>query len=327
MEAFSRAPITSNAKIRMDRRARVISGERGLYPNAGGGHMPFWIPAPNYYFLVLFFTGILFFGVWAAVYDGADETPWIIAGAVSATFIASFVFFREVILRRVRRRALAARRLSHQLRSAAPSRRDGQGGSKFSLRRNEDLLKEIRAKSDAAKVLGKLADAHKEVFDLCEQYLTIAAAEISSARPGSPRIPAMRKGSKFASSRHRFHMLKWAEIKARSFPSEAGNVNDGIVAAREALDAVDRAMNVYPEEEALIESRSVLRVFLVSARIKNSIESAERASAEGNASRAVEHYQDALSVLENGGVEFSERDVIFERIRSAIDRITKQADS
>jgi hypothetical protein len=294
-----------------------------------GDRVPFWIPASNYYLLAGFSAGAVFLTVLGALYDGYDDTPWVVAGMAAAVFAASLFLFREVVLRRFRRRALAARRLSHQLRSTARVRYGEHTGTKITLQRNDEIIREIRTKSDAAKVLGKLAEAHKEVFDLCEQYLAAAAAEISSARPASPRIPALRKGSRFANARHRFHMLKWAEIKARSFTSEAGaagRLNDKIEAAQEALDAVGRAMEVYPDEATLVDSRAVLRVFLFSARIKSSIEKAERANARGNAKRAVDHYREALSDLQNCEIEFSERDVIFERIQSEIGRISRLAD-
>jgi hypothetical protein len=313
----------------MDRKTRVVSAGRGLYPDVSRDRVPLWIPALNYYLLAIVAAAALFLAVWAALYDGYDDTPWIVAGISAAAFISSLFLFREVILRRYHRRALAARRLSHQLRSAVPGKRHEDTGNKITLQRNEEILRDIRTKSDAAKVLGKFADAHKEVFDLCEQYLTVASAEISAARPGSPRIPALLKGSKFATGRHRTHMLKWAEIKARSFTSEAGGsgrLNAKIEAAEDALNAVDRTLEVYPDESALVESRAVLRVFLVSARIKNSIEKAERASKRGSGKRAVEHYRAALADLQNSDVEFSEREVIFERIQSEIGRISKLAD-
>ena len=214
------------------------------------------------------------------------------------------------------------------MRAAARGRRDANR-SKITLERNQQILREIRTKSDAAKVLGSLADAHKQVFDICEQYLTAASSEMSMARPGSPRIPALRKGSRYAEGRHRFHMLKWAEIKARSFTAEAeaaGDLKGKMQAAQEALDAVERAISVYPEESALADSRSVLRVFLVSARIKDSIDRAELADAEGRNEEAVRHYREALSDLQQCDVEFSEREVIFERIRSEIGRISSLAD-
>lgn len=313
----------------MDRRTRVASGERGLYPGVSRDRVPLWRPASNYYLLVVLIAAAVFLTVLGVLYDGADETPWIVASIAAAVFVAALFLFREVVLRRFRKRALAARRLSYQLRSAALGKQADNTVRKITLQRNQELLRDIRTKSDAAKVLGKLADAHEEVFHLCEQYLTAAAAEIASARPGSPRIPAMRKGSRFAAGRHRFHMLKWAEIKARSFTGEAGNPgrwNEKVDAANDALDAVERAIEVYPEEAALVDSGAVLRVFLVSARIKSSIEKAERADARGNKKRAVGYYRDALLDLQNCDIEFSEREVIFERLQSEIGRISKLAD-
>ncbi|MGD9563339.1 MAG: hypothetical protein AB7F88_14330 [Pyrinomonadaceae bacterium] len=307
----------------MESRTRA---ERDFYRDTGGPGTPFWIPAPNYYLAVAFAAIVVFAVVLAALYEEYDDAPWIIAGISSAIFVAALFFLREVVFRRYRRRELAARRLSHQLRGVKERR--ASAGGRISIQQNEQMLREIRSKSDAAKVLGKVAEAHREVFDLCERYLAMAASEISRARPGSPRIPALRKGSKLAATRHRLHMLKWAEIKARSFGKDAARdgLPDTVEAAQSALDAVERALAVYPDEPDLAGSRDILWVFLASARIKNSIEKAEQAVKSGSMQLAIGHYTEALSELENCEVEFSEREAISQRILSEIGRISKAAE-
>lgn len=314
----------------MERRTRLANGERSFPSDLDGGRVPFWAPASNYYLLAAFGAGIVFLIVWVLLYDGLDDTPWVVALIAAAGFSAALFLFREVVLKRMRQRAVAANRLSHHLRLAAPLRRPEDRAPKVSVQQNERMLRDIRSKSEAAKVLNNLAAAHKEVSDLCEQYLSTAAAEMSEARPGSPRIPAFRRGAKFASVRHRSHMLRWAEIKARTFTSEAGGsgkLGDKIGAAEDALDAVEQALSLYPDEPALGDSRAVLRVFLVSARIKNSIEKAEHATANGSNQRAVDHYRAALSDLNSSELEFAERDAIHQRIQSEIGRISKLADA
>lgn len=290
------------------------------------GRLPFWLPAQNYYLLVLVFAGAVFLSVAAALNDGRDETPWITAGVSAAVFVVTLFAFRELVLRRFRRRALAAQRLSRHLRLMAPMRREEDGRRKITLEENHEMLREIRVKSDAAKVLGTLAEAHREVFDLCENYLTQSSTQISSARPGSPRIPAMRKGAKFAAGRHRFHMLKWAEVKARSFTdgvAGSGELDEKIGVAREALGAVDRVISVYPDEIALVDSRTVLQTFLVSAKIRLSVEKAEWATEQGKWEEAVEHYRTALSDLQQCDVDFSDREAIQQRINKEIGRISR----
>lgn len=312
----------------MNQRTRVTSGRRDLYAAVNRDRIPLWISASNYYVLVVFAAAALFLIVWASLHDGYDDTPLIVAGIAAITFLSSLVLFREVVLRRYRGRALAARRLSHQLRLASGAKFSELSGNKISLQRNDEMLRDIRTKSDAAKVLGKLADAHKEVVDLCQEYLAVVTADISAARVGSPRIPVLRKGLGFASRRHRSHMLKWAEIKARSFTSEANNaasLSDKIQSAEEALSAVETAIEAYPAESTLVDSRGVLLVFLVSAKVKNSVEKAERADARGNHRKAVDHYSAALDDLKKYDIEFPERSAVYERIRSEMSRISKLA--
>ncbi len=306
----------------MDQRQRAIGSRNSPYlrqsPVSAG------LNPVNYYLLAAFASASVFFIVWAALHDGIDDTPLIAAAIAAASFSISFIFVREVIFRRARRRALAAQMLSRQLRFVNNHHDRDISGPKLSLKRNEELLQEIRAKSEAAKVLGKFADAHKEVFDLCEDYLRLVAAELSAARPTSPRIPAMKKGSKSAAGRHRFHMLKWAEIKARSFTAEAGNpgsIEDKISAGADALGAVDRAIEAYPEEPTLTESQEVLRIFVTSARAKLYINNAERAAEQGSNDDAVEHYQNALSCLSKFDVNFEERALILDKINLEISRI------
>lgn len=313
----------------MNERLRAPIVKRNLYDRPVPDRVPVRTSAVNYYFLALFLSLAVFFVVWAVLHDGLDETPLIVAAIAAGLFLAAFVLFREVVLRRSRERAQAARRLSHHLHAArrlAPRQDDG---NKLTIERNEELLREIRTKSEAAKVLGKFAEAHKEVFELCDGYLSLASSELAVVRAGSPRIPLIRKGTISAAKRHRFHLLKWAEIKARSFISEAnlpGGATEKIGAAEAALEAVERAYSAYPEDNTLIGSRQLLHEFLTHAKARTNIESAETAAAEMNYKSAIRHYNDALSELRRYDVNFSERDAVCERIGTEIARLSKLSD-
>ncbi len=285
-----------------------------------------WSSAANYYFLAFFVGVFVFFVVLAYFYDGYDESPWIVAALAAIVSIVSFVVFREVVLRRSLERERAARRLAHHLSAA---KKHGQGREeriKFTLEHNAKFLSEIRSKSDAASVLGNLAEAHKEVFELCDEYLMIVTQEIAKARAGSPRVPALRKGSVTASKRHRYHMLKWAELRSRSFTSEAKNADtiDGkIGAAEEALEAVERAIEVYANEKALTDSREVLRVFLSSTRLRSFLDKAEAAEVAGELESAVRNYNNALIELSRHAGTFEDRQTIDLKIRSEVERVQR----
>lgn len=306
----------------MDQNQRLTSPRNGLY--AAQTEARHHVSAARYYFVALFVAAAVFFIVWALLHDDFDDTPIFVAAFASILCALSFVFVREVIVRRSRRRAIAARRLSQHLKQVGSKLNTGQRDGKLTLKRNEQLLNEIRAKSEAAKVLGKFADAHEEVFVLCEDYLKLAANELSTAHPTSPRVPALRKGSISAGKRHRFHMLRWAEIKARSFTAHAGSagsLNGAVEAGEDALAAVDRAIEVYPDETTLSDSREVLRVYLVSAKVKIFVREAEKAIDHGEADQAVAYYREALAHLEKYDVDFEERGRIYDKIQSEISRI------
>lgn len=280
----------------------------------------------NYYFLAAFVSAAVFFIVWAILHDGFDDTPFIVASLSASLCLVAFAIVREIIGRRSQKREIAARRLSHHLKLVGGNHRNNGRDGKLTLKRNEELLREIRTKSEAAKILSKFADAHKEVFDLCEQYMTIAAADLSVTHATSPRVPALKKGTISASRRHRFHMLQWAEIKARSFTEQTrtdGPLNLKIDAGEDALAAVESAIGVYPDESTLTDSREVLRVYLTSAKVKISMADAETAMDGKNSEEAVRHYEEALASLEKYDIESNERALIYDKIRSELNRIQK----
>lgn len=284
----------------------------------------------HYYSLALFGAISVFILVWLILDASSDESGWPIAGFAALAFLVSLAAAREFLFKRKLERDLAARRLSKQLGRARRLGHPKAAEKKLTLRQNEDLLREIRKKSEAALVLGKLAEAHEDVFRLCRNYLELNGEEMSRVRPGSPRIAALRKGATFASERHRIHMLKWAEIRARSLTGAmngAGRAADRINMGEDALAVVDEALVHYPNEEMLVDSKTVLRVFLSSARIQVLTEKADAASLAGRNAEAIEGYERALEELDNSAVSTEERQEIQERILQALRRITKPKDA
>ena len=285
---------------------------------------PLWLPASNYYLFAGAVSVSLFFVLLGILYDGIDELPWIVATVVAATTFATAVFIREVVMRSARERFLSARRLDKSVRRIALRNAERSDSAKLTLERNEIILREIRKKSEAAKVLGKFSEVHKEVVDLCEEYIAVAAKELATAHVGSPRIPAIRRGSGLASDRHRYHMLQWAEIEARSLTQEArtlDRMSEKLETAQKALGVVDHALRSYPHESNLIDSQSVLQDFLTSIRVSHSTEKAERAFFKGNHQRAISFYQDALFDLRRFDTPNPEREMAAGKIDLEIARI------
>src|SRR5687767_7750834 len=133
---------------------------------------PFWLPASNYYVLAVAVVIGVFFLLWGILNDGREETPWIGAGLGAAIVLALAVVVREIILREVRRRFLISQsRLDHKVKLAR--KLIDREGPKLTLERNAAILHEISRKSEAAKVLGRFADGHREVCELCDEYVAV----------------------------------------------------------------------------------------------------------------------------------------------------------
>lgn len=286
---------------------------------------PFWLPASNYYVLAVAVSAGTFFLVWGVLQDGHDEAPWIAAGMIASGTLIGAVLMREVILRTARNRFLEnQRRLDRSLHGIIPAvPRDNP--DKLTLERNSFIIQEIRRKSEAAKVLGKLPDAHREVFEMCTEYIAAAERELPLVGVGSPRIAALRKGREQAAGYQHFHLLKWAEIEARALTQEAqghARLSERLEALRKALGVVKFALGVYPDDHSLIESDAVLSEALQTTRVSHLIEKAERSEQKGNHSRALFHYKAAISILNDTEIRSEdERGRITAKIDGEVERI------
>jgi tetratricopeptide (TPR) repeat protein len=286
---------------------------------------PFWLPASNFYFLSAAIAMGVFFLVWSVLNDGRDESPWITAGLVSSLVLISAVVLREVVLRNLRHKIFTAqRKLDNSLLSAPIPIKNDAIEEKLTLEKNAELLSDIKRKSDAAKVLSRIADSHREVFELCEAYLVVAKRELPYVGVGSPRIAAITKGRDKAEGYHRYHMLKWAEIEARSHTrsvSEKERVSLKLDRATKALAVVETALNYYPNEVNLRDSENVLRELIVSLRVSGWIERAERAAFKGNHARAISHYQDALFFLEREAAGNEQHNELKTRLTDELEKL------
>lgn len=287
---------------------------------------PFWLPASNYYVLASAAAIAAFFLVWGTMHDGGDETPFVPAGLVASLVLGITVILREIILRKVRNRYLASQRLDQTLRFA-PVRQVGvRDPARLTLERNAAILNEITLKSEAAKVLGRLAESHREVFDLCEEYLAATARELPTVAVGSPRLAALRRGNAIVGEYHHYHLLQWAEIQSRTHTQEANNnakMSEKLNSARQALGVVDFALKYYPEDPSLKESERFLRGIIASIHVSDYIEKAERASFKGNNKRAISLYKDALFHLGRGGAAENEHGRMAEKINQEIERLRR----
>jgi len=285
---------------------------------------PFWLPASNYYVLTVAVSAVFFFLVWGILHDGGEETPWITAGIGASILMIGAVILREVILRRARARLAAQQRsIDSQFRGHS-ARSDIYDGEKLTLELNAAILGEIKQKSSAANVFAKVSAGHREVFELCSEYLARNEIDLKNVKAGSPRLAPLLRGRSTAGELHRFHMLKWAEIEARAYAAEARSrpdVAEKMDAAQSAISVVDTALASYPEEDSLRESRQVLGDLLVSINVSHLVEQAEKAAFKGEYSNAKSIYKDALFYLGRDNVQSDEREEAAEKILAEIERI------
>lgn len=286
---------------------------------------PFWLPASNYYILAAAIGIAFFFLVWGILQEGDEPMPWIPAGLGASLILIGAVLLREIVLRKARNRyLLVQKRLDYTLDNAIFHTKNNQVEKKLSLSRNADIIKQIQKKSEAAKVLMKLSDGHREVFEICNEYLEINLKELETVGTGSPRLASLRRGREIINQLHKFHLLTWAEIESRQLTQDAKNratMAEKTETAQKALNVIETALEYYPNERRLIESEEAVREFVTSIRVAHWIEQAERSAFKGNYKRAISHYKDALFFLARENKQGRGTDLIAEQINSEIQKI------
>lgn len=301
----------------------------GKFPgNSPGGNFyfnnprrPFWLPASSYYVLAIAAAVAIFFLVWAVLHEGGEEIPWIPAGFIASVILGGAVFLREVVLRNERKKFLLAQKmLDENLRniSTVPRRK------KLSLQENAAFVREIKQKSEAAQIVGKMSERHWEAFEICEEYLRLTEEELKTVGVGSPRLPALRHGRSEVTELHKLHLLSWAEIESRHLTQETKiqlKISDKLESAQKALSVLEFARQFYPDEARLSDSTAAVQNFITSVRVSHWIEQAERAAFKGNNRRAISLYRDALFFLARENVQSSERAAIAEKINFEIENL------
>jgi hypothetical protein len=293
----------------------------------------FWQRAANFYAYALATSAVLFLVAWGLLNDAGEETPWLPAGIGAAATLITAAFVREVVLRRGRRREARAK-LIEDARMQTASLRAMQAGSrenaKLTIEQNSALIKEINQKSAAAKLLNRFSASHREVFEMCAEYLALNENELRTVNPNSPRLAPLLRGRNSIAEAQRYHLLKWAEIETRNLTADAHNratAANRIEAARMALGVLQDALQFYPSEKTLLESYSLITELLVSIKVGDWVERAERAAFKGDYAQARSDYEDALFELESGDIDNGAREDAARRITQELDQLDSAAKS
>ena len=105
-------------------------------------------------------------------------------------------------------------------------------------------------------------------------------------------------------------MTHEAQQRARTF--------DKIETATRAIDCIDSALRVSPDEVELNESRVAISEFIASVKVAHWVELAERSAFKGHYRRAIDRYKDALFYLNHDVVKDEVRIAGTEKIEREI---------
>jgi tetratricopeptide (TPR) repeat protein len=236
----------------------------------------------------------LFFVLWWMLQ--AEESPWVPAGLAASVVMLVAAFARLLVARRVR----------NQYRHAS---RDGRTSSERRLTLNEVMhstsrhaaaLRALQKRSAAADEQDSAA-GHREVYELCSEYLTGAERALQSPGLQADGRVALRGGQERVRELQKHHLLTWARSSALAFTHEAQQrvrLYEKLETANRALDCIDQALKLYPDEPELTFSAHAVHEFIASSRLAHWVELAERAAFKGQFQRAIDCYRDALYYLQ-----------------------------
>ena len=254
----------------------------------------------------------LFCGLWWILVSGGDEAPWLPAGLAASVVLLVALSAREVVMRRAWTRYLLENGIS-QKPSSRSSRESSRSQKRaFSASLHSAAMRAIHKQSSVADAPGSTPEMHLDVAHLCQDYLASTDEAIRSGNYGSEKGIAIRAGQERVRALHRHHLLTWARGQSQALTHEAqqrARTFDKIETATRAIDCIDAALRVYPDEAELSESRVALGEFIASVKVAHWVELAERSAFKGHYRRAIDRYRDALFYLN--------QDVVKEEVRLA----------
>ena len=281
-------------------------------------------PSASIYILAAGATAAsLFFTLWWMLHSGGDEAPWVPAGLAASVVMLVAIAAREVVLQRTRTRHLLDGR--EQPRGRPEHRRSGASAGVHRVSQGDTYKAALRAlqkQCAQADAPGALPDAHMDAYLSCQEYLENADETLRTQAVGGEARAALRAGQERARALARHHLLDWARGATRSLTAEAQRrvrMSDKIEAANRALEVIDSALRLYPEEAQLRESETAVREYITSVKVSHWVELAERAAFKGYYRRAIDRYRDALFYLSRESMGEEARADMAQRIEREID--------
>jgi hypothetical protein len=303
------------------RSSRSDSRAPDLHDRPPRGRMP---SSTGYLTVAIVIAVGLFFALWWILVRAGDEAPWLPAGLAASVVLLVALSAREVVMRRAWTRYLLENGINHKTtanRSRQSSRTQKRG---FSTSAHSAALRAIQKQSTAADVPGSSPEAHLDVAQMCHDYLSRTDEAIRSGSFGSEKGIAIRAGQERVRALHKHHLMTWARGQSRALLHEAqqrARTFDKIETATRAMDSIDSALRVYPDEMELNESKVAISEFISSVKVAHWVELAERSAFKGHYRRAIDRYRDALFYLTQGTVRDEVRVAGTEKIEGEIEKL------
>ena len=257
----------------------------------------------------------LFFLLWWMLQ--AEEAPWVPAGLAASVVLLVAASARLMVTRRARaapsRNFVSSDR--HRPRSSSHS-----GSVMRSTSLHAAALRALQKQSADADEKD-VPEVHRELYEMCTEYLAGAEKALQSPALQPDGRVALRAGQEKVRDLQKHHLLTWARGSARTLTHEAQKrvrLYEKIETANRALECIDSALKVFPDEEELNVSARAVREFIISSRVAHWVELAERAAFKGYHQRAIDCYKDALFYLT--------RDRASAGGEAAAERITREID-
>jgi hypothetical protein len=237
----------------------------------------------------------LFFVLWWMLQD--DATPWIPAGLAASVVLLVAGFARLLVARRDRIRYGEHNKSAREVHSS--SGRRTSSGIMQSTSLHAAALRALQKQSVDADARDS-PEVHRELYDLCCEYLTGAEKALQSPATQADRRVALRAGQERVREMQKHHLLTWARVSARTLTHEAQQrvrLYEKVETANRALNCIETALKIYPDESELNVSARAVREFITSSRVAHWVELAERAAFKGYFQRSIDCYRDALYYL------------------------------
>jgi len=265
----------------------------------------------------------VFVGLWWILVSSGDEAPWLPAGMAASVVLLVALSAREVVMRRAWTRYLLENGISEG--SSSRSRKSGRSQKKgFSASLHSAALRAIQKQSTAADRPGSTPEMHLDVAQLCHDYLASTDEAMRSGSSGGEKGIALKAGQERVRALHRHHLLIWARTQSQLLAHEAqqrARTFDKIETATRAMDCIDSALRMYPDETELNESRVAIGEFIASVKVAHWVELAERSVFKKQYRRAIDRYRDALFYLNQDVVKDEVRLAGTEKIEREIEKL------